>query len=88
MDRYERELFNLEKRVMSIKGVEALVQAAYIPGRPGGDVALSFNQGHERGGMDPRIMSEFLGIVINTMMEYRKTLTPFTDRPFPIGKKN
>ena len=74
MDHYEEKIRRLEREVMRLAGVEALVQGVYIPGRDGGDVAISINQGHENGDMNPEKMLEFVDMVIEQLVEYRRCL--------------
>jgi hypothetical protein len=74
MDKYEEKVRKLEREVMRLEGVEAMVQGIYIPGRVGGDVAISINQGHANGRMNPRLMLEFVDMLIHNLKEYRKCL--------------
>jgi hypothetical protein len=74
LDKFDRAIRRLEREVMKIDGVEALVQGIYVPGRRGGDVAISINQGSSSGTMSPRTMSQFVGMLIANLIEYKAHL--------------
>jgi hypothetical protein len=74
LDKFDRAIRRLEREVMKIDGVEALVQGIYVPGRDGGDVAISINQGATSRTMNPLAMSQFVGMVIANLIEYKAHL--------------
>lgn len=73
-DRIEGAVEKLENGLLAVDGVEGSFIAVYTPGRPGGEVAISINQGTEGGMMNPKRMLQFVDVILGVMRNYRKRL--------------